>query len=400
MAFCGQLDEYIPLPGEDIKEQPGSAAWPRQVRGAKVWAPGTRHSPPIEWIIDGWIAHRKVTVIAAEPGVGKSVATFAALLSPFIGCPWLGHDVKGGATVWLAYEDADSRDRHQLALDPDLSAPMFLVEDAPQLADDRAFDDICTIVDDVGEVLRKPVKIVVVDTLGAATVGCEEKGGRDSGIFMHVLRRLADERGLAVIVLTHTAKGDDGGHARGNLSIIARSDTELAIGTNKDGTRYLRQHKQRIAPKLPDVIKFRIVERNGVPDVELVERGGAAELRADRLAPDAAAVLAVIENAGAVPWETLRAEFTDALQSVKQRSAGAIRKSLSTCKTKLTDSDFIRFDDGIVTVTDRYLSVAGNDAASAKSVTAMRYRSPPFRGDGNVGSAPTRRTANGVARWP
>lgn len=377
---------------EDVlPEQPPYLAKPKRVHRSSLWFPGDPPPAPIRWVVDGLIQRGGLTVIAGPPGSGKSVAALSALLAN--GKLWLGRHVEGGPALWLAYEAADSTCRRAAALDPNAQA--CFERSPPNLLDRGAFSDLNDILNEAKVGFSRPVEIVIVDALASAMRGGDENSGRDVGAALGILLKLIEQHDLTVIVIAHTGKGDDSG-PRGHSSISADATSVLSIGGSST-IRRLRTRKQRDAEPLP-AIPFRVTERNGALDVSLAEDGGAEAPRRNRVGPDAKAVLSVIEQSGPAPWKTLRDDLCDTMQSVKKRSPGAIRKALSTLKSKLADMDLISFDEDIVTVTERYRSVTSNAQANTASVTAKRYRSPPIRGDGNVGNAPTRRAANRVAR--
>lgn len=364
-------DSYIPFDETDI-EKAHMTTRQKRVRRASLFFPGDPPPAPIEWVVDGLVQRGSLTVVAGPPGSGKSAAVLSGLLAD--GGPWLGRKVDAGPALWLGFEAADSTRRRLMALDPDEHAQVCIERAPPNLLDVEAFEDIDGILDEADYGFGRPVEIVVVDALASAMRTGDENSIRDVGKALGVLLKLAERRDLTVILIHHTGKSSDA-LPRGHSSIIADAASVLSIVGGR-----LTTIKQRDAQPLPG-IPFRIIDRNGVPDVVLAEDGDAGASRHDRLTPDAAAVLAVIRKVGRpAPWMSLRDEFADALRGVKPRNPDAIKQALSNAKRWLVANGYITLEGDIVSVSERKRDVSAYPQALPKDVSENVSAAPPLGG--------------------
>lgn len=92
-------------------------------------------------------------------------------------------------------------------------------DDVVQLADDAWMAELTEFVAERG------IKLVVFDTQRKATKGIEENSSTDIGAALANAQKLAMDTNAAVIVIHHTARGQD--HARGTTA--ARDDTDATV---------------------------------------------------------------------------------------------------------------------------------------------------------------------------
>ncbi|MFA5900081.1 MAG: AAA family ATPase [Hyphomicrobium sp.] len=353
-------------------------------RNPSLWIESDGPEPPLAWFVDGLIPRGDVTVVAGIAGSGKTAAVLTAMSAN--GSDWLGRRVHfDGACLWLAYEAQRSTKRRVRALG--LGGRVCVDRHPPNLLDPGAVEDIEDKIDETREIIGREVDAVVVDALADALEGGDENSFRDMTTALRGLLRLAEQRGVTVIVIAHRGLSSDP-RPRGHSSINGHANVLAIMGDAR--TKRLKTVKLRDAEDyLPD-IKFQIINRNGAPAAELLDGGGAKAWPENFLSSDALALCAVIANRSpATTWDGLRDHLVEALLSVKKRSAGAIRKALSTNKISLFEKELIRFDGGVVTVTDRYRGVTSNAVASSGALPRSVTVVPPLGGDGNVGNAPT-----------
>jgi RecA/RadA recombinase len=383
------LKKAIPFDSWDLVE-PQKPQASCSVRGMSLFFPDDPLHADTEWIIDGLIARRALTVIAGAPGSGKSIAVLSALAAAQAERRWLGREVDAGPTLWLAFEAVGSTRTRLAALDPARETQVCVASSPPRLLDRGALDMIDAAIDQTEDHFGRPVEIVVVDALAAAMRGGDENSGRDVGAALGVLLKLVEQRDVAVIVIAHTGKGDDDG-PRGHSSISADATSVLSI-VGSGPIKRLRTRKQRDGKPLPD-ISFRVIERDGALDVTLAEDSGAETPRQDRLTPDCTTVLDVIRKFGKpVPFKQARDECFDALRmgkGGKPRGHGAIKQAFSAAMKLLTERGLIN-NDG-VSVRMRQDGVSTDASASSGSVRKKRQHRPLYRGGADDPDAPARR---------
>ncbi len=277
----------------------------RLIKGATAWEPkekdlempqeepsglvmlDTVTPEPINWLWQGRIPLGKLSVIDGDPGLGKSTVTLdlVARVSRGASMPDSGPGVSGGA-VLLTLEDglADTIVPRLKAADADLSRIAAL-----QTIHDEEGKPRFPTVEDV-EVIKRTcrkvqAKIVVVDPL-MAHLGGKVNSWRDQDIrgALTPLCKLADEIGVAVIVVRHLNKAS-GGQAiyrgGGSIGIIgaARCAYLVAKDPEDEGRRILAGVKNNLAP-LPPSLSFSLKEVDGASRVVW---GGVSNHGADAL---------------------------------------------------------------------------------------------------------------------
>lgn len=175
--------------------------------------------PPRDWLVDGWIPGRNVTLLYGDGGTGKSLAAMQLAIAVAIGAPWLGLPAASGRALYLTAEDdadelhrriADIASGHGVSfaeLAGNLKA-VSLAEDDPALATATDRDRLKKtplwreLVRLIGD--WRP-RLVVLDTLADIFAG-NENVRNQARAFIAMLRAVAIERDMAVLVLAHPSR--------------------------------------------------------------------------------------------------------------------------------------------------------------------------------------------------
>jgi hypothetical protein len=178
--------------------------------------PGTRFSlselmgmdlPEITWAVPGLVPDG-LTLLAGPPKLGKSWLVLDLAIQVAGGGSFLDIDVPKGDVLYLALEDnarrLQGRARMLLAGQP-APAGLELWTRAGKLG-----GDLLPEVEDWLEAAETP-RLVIIDTLGrvqgGATLDSKDGGYADAVEALAGLQDLAANRGVAVVVITHTKKG-------------------------------------------------------------------------------------------------------------------------------------------------------------------------------------------------
>jgi hypothetical protein len=201
--------------------------------------------PPPEWIIRDVLPQTEMVMMYGEPGCGKSFLALDLAAAIAEGRQWRDMDVRQGAVVWIAAEAAGSvRNRarayakgYDTTLD---NLPLWIIGDTPDLSSVEHVKALAAGI--------KPVapRLIVIDTLAAASGGANENSGEDMSVIMAACRALNKITGATILLIHHSGKDKSRG-ARGWSGIKAAVQTEFEIGLNGDGERELRIAKQRDA---------------------------------------------------------------------------------------------------------------------------------------------------------
>lgn len=170
--------------------------------------------PPREWIVDGLVPDRNVTLFGGDGGTGKSLLALQLAVAVTAGCGWLGKGTSTGRAIFLSAEDDD--DELHRRLDDILRATgrsyddvegltlrslagedaLLAIEGQLSLMETELFRELNALAVDENPAL------IVIDTL-ADVYPANENDRAKVRQFIGILRGLALKRRCAVILLAH-----------------------------------------------------------------------------------------------------------------------------------------------------------------------------------------------------
>jgi hypothetical protein len=216
----------------------------------------------VTWLWPGRFALGKLTLIAGDPGLGKSFLTLdmAARVSRGWAWPDGGEAMDPGGVVLLSAEDgiADTIAPRLIAAGADMARIVAL--EAVQCVTDngresaRAFDlsrDLPALEDAIRAVDR--CKLVVIDPVTAYLGGVDSHKNAEIRGLLAPLSAIAERHGVAVVAVTHLNKSSAGPaiyRAMGSLAFAAAARAAWAVTKDRDDPRrrLLLPIKNNIAP--------------------------------------------------------------------------------------------------------------------------------------------------------
>ncbi|MBI3987031.1 MAG: AAA family ATPase, partial [Lentisphaerae bacterium] len=196
---------------------------------------------PIHWLWPGKIARAKPTLIAGNPGLGKSQITvsLAAVVSTGGHWPVDRTPCEPGNVVILSAEDApeDTIKPRLMAAGADLDR-CFILEGVYDTKQDgtqvrRAFtlrrdiDRLAAILREIGN-----VALVIVDPISAYLSGTDSHNNAEVRAALAPLAELADQHGAAIVVVSHLNKGggtDPLCRVTGSLAFVAAARAAFIV---------------------------------------------------------------------------------------------------------------------------------------------------------------------------
>jgi hypothetical protein len=184
-----------------------------------------------EYLLDGYIEERAVTVFYGPSGCGKTFAVLGAALSIATGRTWHGkavrqrpviyvvgegtHGIKKRVKAWKQHHGIEVADRAFFVLGPvQLMSP----------GDVDAF---------LAQVAVRDIKpgLIVFDTLATCFVGGDENSAQDMGRVVDAVRRIQRGTGATVILVHHTGKPKESGRTseRGSSALRAAADAMIRV---------------------------------------------------------------------------------------------------------------------------------------------------------------------------
>ena len=199
---------------------------------------------PPEWIVDNLVPQADLVMMYGNSGAGKSFLALDLSFAVASGFTWFNQCSKKGPVVWIAAEAAGAmRNRakaYAQARGVQLeTTELHVIEQTLSLMDR---EDARILTEVLGEV--RP-RMIVVDTLAAASGGANENSGEDMNQVLNHCRQLHAATGAMILLIHHSGKDASRG-ARGWSGIRAAVDAEFEVSYNASSPiRTLTVTKQR-----------------------------------------------------------------------------------------------------------------------------------------------------------
>jgi hypothetical protein len=237
---------------------------------------------PIKWLWPNRMALGKLTLIAGDPGLGKSLISIALASHVSRGSPWPVDKTECpcGDVVMLSAED-DPADTIRPRLDAagaDVSR-VYVMTGVNDIDQDTgrpvhrmvSLKKDLAIVEDLLRTLPN-CRLLVVDPISAYLDGADSHNNSDIRGLLAPLSDLASRYGVAAVGITHLNKG---GHtnalyrATGSLAFVAAARAVFMVSKDKDdpARRLVLPAKNNLAPDTTGVAYSVIEAENGAPAV-------------------------------------------------------------------------------------------------------------------------------------
>lgn len=202
-------------------------------------------------LIEGWLYRGHVVRVFGPPGAAKTFLAVDWAASIATGTAWHGRKVERGEVLYVAAEDPAGVglrlrawrtqagiERHGVRL---VREPMNL--------DEAGAARLIAAIQRGG---FTSLRLVVLDTQAMVTVGLDEDGAREMGLFAKGIKQLARETGAAVLIVHHS--GVAGGRGRGSTAMDGAMDAEYE--TSLAGATMTLKHKKAKNTERQDPIIF------------------------------------------------------------------------------------------------------------------------------------------------
>lgn len=212
-------------------------------------------SKPIDWLWQGKIAKGKVTLIAGDPGLGKSQVTiYLAGIVSNGGIFPSGHECKKGKVLFFSAED-DPED----TINPRLTAvnsdkeKIFIFSCVKKDNKEKTFDmskDMELLEKTVEK--EKGISLIIVDPITAFLGETDSHVNAEVRALLSSLSKLASKYGIAIVVVTHLNKSTGGSPLNkitGSLAFVAAARAAFMVikDENDEGRRLFLPVKNNLA---------------------------------------------------------------------------------------------------------------------------------------------------------
>jgi hypothetical protein len=209
-------------------------------------------SQPIEWLLPGKIALGKPTLIAGDPGLGKSLITADMAARVSTGRDWPADSGKCplGDVLMVSGEDdpADTIRPRLEAAEADLTRVHIVGGVEVSKDNGNTETRMLSLRHDIGIIHKEALalrqcRLIIVDPISAYLDGADSHNNADMRAVIVPLAELASSIGAAILFVTHMNKGTGGQaiyRAMGSLAFVAAARASfLVIRDPQDSTRRL-----------------------------------------------------------------------------------------------------------------------------------------------------------------
>jgi putative DNA primase/helicase len=215
---------------------------------------------PVEWLWTGRLARGKLTLLAGDPGIGKSQIATDIIARTSAGLYWPdGGRADVGSVIIISAEDA-LRDTIRPRLEaagaelPRVHVLGAVIENAPKVHSFNLQDHIAYLSQTVASI--GDVVLIVIDPITSYMgAGIDSHRTTDVRAVLEPLIRFADETGIAVLAISHPPKSAQGkaiNSVTGSLAYVAAARMVfIAIEEPETERRLLLPVKNNLAPPSP-----------------------------------------------------------------------------------------------------------------------------------------------------
>jgi KaiC/GvpD/RAD55 family RecA-like ATPase len=242
-AFSFLLDTATPAPLDDDDDDDDHQSRPKgpSFRWLDVADLHSREPEPVRWQVDGLAVKGALTMLAGQPGEGKSLLAMAVAAGVAMGDSIAGMFCRRGSVLIVdAEQSAGEIHRRVKALGMPADRVGIVQVDGVDLA--RDLREIRSAIRE-----RRP-DLVVLDSFRSMWAG-EENDSAAAAAPLYALNRMAQREGVALVLLHHAGKGES--PYRGSTAIAGAVEIGLTLSRAKDdedpSRRYLDCWKCRPA---------------------------------------------------------------------------------------------------------------------------------------------------------
>jgi putative DNA primase/helicase len=227
---------------------------------------------PISWLWPSRIACGKVTLIAGDPGLGKSQLTAALAACVSVGGRWpVDRAIAPSGSILVLNAEDDAADTIRPRLDAaGANVHRIHVLDAVRTnADGREIErsfDLGRDIDTLRSAARhiNDVKLIVIDPISAYLGGTASHRNSDVRSVLAPLAALASELGAAIVAVSHLNKGagtDALMRVTGSLAFVAAARAAFLVvkDAHDPARRLFVTAKNNLGPDQAHGLAFRVV---------------------------------------------------------------------------------------------------------------------------------------------
>lgn len=212
--------------------------------------------PPRQWLVDKLVIEKGITLIYAEPKIGKSYIAMNMAETIATGREWLGRKTKKSNVLWIDFdmghdgtlirsfevaqginEHFENFNQHYFDNFQIITSEYFKVNKLPSLNffTGSGISQLQQHITDNG------INLIVLDTLSKIIIGANENDAKDLNIVFNNIKMVRDNCRCGFIIIHHSTKKNSGTEqsARGSGVILAEPDLILNVSRDTTDQSYI-----------------------------------------------------------------------------------------------------------------------------------------------------------------
>lgn len=210
--------------------------------GAVFWSHLDDPGPELEYLVDGLLTKGERSIVAGPSRSGKSFFATHMGLSIARGVPVFDRRTEQGLVIYQAGEGARGvkkrlrAHRKHFGVPADADLPFVLLTSPVNLySADGDTKGLIEEIKGIVSVASAPLRLVVIDTLATATAGADENSGKDMGVVLANIARIASECDCHVMLVHHMNAA--GKKLRGHTSIFGNVDQVIEVSWDEEKSK-------------------------------------------------------------------------------------------------------------------------------------------------------------------
>jgi len=213
---------------------------PKSRFGAMLWDELDNPGQEYDYLIDGWVTERGLSVLGGPSGSGKSFMSIHMMMCIARGVDFFQFPVKRCGVIYQAGEGGAGvkkrlkayREYFKVSVDEDVPIATLISKVDLYSADSKDTEDLIAEIKSLSLVMSLPAGLFVVDTFATATGGADENSGKDMSVVLKNIARIEHECKIHVMLVHHM--NADGKKLRGHTSVHAAADQVILVTMDED----------------------------------------------------------------------------------------------------------------------------------------------------------------------